>query len=281
MVSQRKRTMKDDVIKKSAIKYSSIFKPESASISVDTASDLIQSIVRIGDAYDLLVDRRQAVLDLLLEILKARFATWAWGYGDLSGTEIQPIAMLTSGYSQDEMVVFCKLGLDPETERTFRRPIWDRMNGSSHSTVVRRDIFGDFDWAQSKMRDYLQEIQADEWIHALRYQMRGVWSNMCLIRHVGEPEFNANDTMILDLAMQSISWLHATAEESLPSDALEGLTDKQRLVTLLLLDGFSRKLIATHLSITEDTVGDHIKSIFRHFKVNSAMELSAFFLRNK
>ncbi len=173
------------------------------------------------------------------------------------------------------------MGLDPETERLFRRPIWDRMNGSSHSTVIRRDIFADLDWSQSKMRDYLHEIQADEWIHAVRYQTRNVWSNMCLIRPVGEPEFNLNDARILDLAMQSITWLHATAEESLPSDALEGLTNKQRLVTLLLLDGFSRRMIATHLGITEVTVGDHIKSIFRHFRVNSAMELSAFFLRNK
>ncbi|MDZ4850418.1 MAG: LuxR C-terminal-related transcriptional regulator [Pirellulaceae bacterium] len=260
---------------------SPIFKPESATIPVDTASHLIQGIVRIAHVHATLVDRRQAVLDLLLKILGAKFATWSWGYGDLTGTEIQPIAMLTSGYSQDEMVVFCRMGLDPESERLFRRPIWDRMKGSSHSTVIRRDIFADLDWSQSKMRDYLQEMQADEWIHALRHQSRGVWSNMCLIRRLGDSEFTANDVIILDLAMQSIAWLHATASEGLPSEALEGLTDKQRLVTLLLLDGFSRKMIATHLNIAEATVGDHIKSIFRHFKVNSAMELSAFFLRNK
>jgi DNA-binding CsgD family transcriptional regulator len=62
---------------------------------------------------------------------------------------------------------------------------------------------------------------------------------------------------------------------------LVDLTDRQRLVTLLLLDGHSRKLIAANLGITEDTVGDHIKSIFKRFKVNSTTELAAIFLRNR
>ena len=50
---------------------------------------------------------------------------------------------------------------------------------------------------------------------------------------------------------------------------------------LLLLDGFSRKMIAAQMSLGEDTVGDHIKNIYRHFQVNSATELAAIFLRSK
>ena len=65
------------------------------------------------------------------------------------------------------------------------------------------------------------------------------------------------------------------------TEAFAGLTPRQRLVMLMLLDGLARKTIALRLGISEDTVGDHIKSIYTHFKVNSAGELAAFFLRSR
>ncbi len=43
----------------------------------------------------------------------------------------------------------------------------------------------------------------------------------------------------------------------------------------------SRKQIASELNITEDTVGDHIKSIYAQFCVGGASQLAALFLRNQ
>ena len=48
---------------------------------------------------------------------------------------------------------------------------------------------------------------------------------------------------------------------------------------MLLLDGLARKTIAKQLGISEGTVGDHVKSIYAHFSVNSLGELAALFLR--
>ncbi len=127
----------------------------------------------------------------------------------------------------------------------------------------------------------LHQMGLNEWVHCVRYQSANVWSNMMLIRNVGRCSFTNHDAMILDVAMQSIAWLHATAEECVPKELLVGLTDRQRLVTLLVLDGIPRKLIASKLRIAEDTVGDHLKSIYRHFKVTSATELAAIFLKSK
>ena len=45
------------------------------------------------------------------------------------------------------------------------------------------------------------------------------------------------------------------------------------------LDGLSRKQIAANLAITEQTVGDHLKALYKHFGVHSAGELAAHFLR--
>jgi DNA-binding NarL/FixJ family response regulator len=48
----------------------------------------------------------------------------------------------------------------------------------------------------------------------------------------------------------------------------------------MLLSGMSRKAIAKQLGISEDTVGNHIKALFDHYGVESAIELAAIFLQS-
>lgn len=50
------------------------------------------------------------------------------------------------------------------------------------------------------------------------------------------------------------------------------LTERQREVLQAMVDGLSRKMIADKLVIHIDTVGDHIKEIYRKLHVNSASE---------
>lgn len=50
------------------------------------------------------------------------------------------------------------------------------------------------------------------------------------------------------------------------------LTDRQKAVLQAMVEGLSRKMIADKLSIHIDTVGDHIKEIYRKLHVNSAPE---------
>ena len=50
------------------------------------------------------------------------------------------------------------------------------------------------------------------------------------------------------------------------------LTDRQKDVLSCMVNGMSRKMIATNLEIGLDTVGDHIKHIYKRLHVNSASE---------
>jgi DNA-binding NarL/FixJ family response regulator len=50
------------------------------------------------------------------------------------------------------------------------------------------------------------------------------------------------------------------------------LTDRQKDVLQAMVNGLNRKMIATELKIGYDTVGDHIKEIYRKLHVNSASE---------
>lgn len=51
------------------------------------------------------------------------------------------------------------------------------------------------------------------------------------------------------------------------------LTDRQKDIVQGIVDGLSYKMIATRLSISLDTVRDHIKRIYRALEINSKAEL--------
>lgn len=59
------------------------------------------------------------------------------------------------------------------------------------------------------------------------------------------------------------------------------LTDRQKEVLQAMVDGLSRKMIADKLDIHHDTVGDHLKEIYRKLHVNSAPEAVREAIRNK
>jgi len=247
----------------------------------DFVKELLSGISQINAHESDLIVRRQATLELLLQILNADFGHWAWGVGDRTNTTIAPLALLTAGYSDREKGMFMQFAMAPETESTFRRPILDRMGVERQITLARSEIFSQTAWFSSFMRQALLQFGGDEWLHTVRYETTNIWSNIFLIRRRDRPEFDYAEVALLDVAIDGIPWLHGTAQEIVPTANAIGLTDRQRTVMLLLMDGLSRKMIATHLGISDDTVGDHIKNIYQHFKINSATELAAVFLRGR
>ena len=247
----------------------------------DFIKELLNGISRIGSTESGLLPRRQATLELLMNILGADFGHWAWGVGDRSTTRMAPLALLTAGYSDREKGLLIQFAMAPEAESTFRRPILDRMGEEQQITLARSEIFCQSTWSNSFMRQALLRLAGDEWLHTVRYETPNVWSNMLLVRRRDCPEFDSAEVALLDVAIAGIPWLHGTAQEFVPTAKAIGLTDRQRTVMLLLMDGQPRKLIATRLGISDDTVGDHIKNIYHYFKINSATELAAIFLKSR
>ncbi len=251
------------------------------SLSCNTIMKLLETVTQAANNYVDLGDRRLVLLRVLKELTGAAAGYWAWGHGDGSQNSVVPVALINLGFTEQQMADYVRISLATESQREFVEPIKKLKGELPQFTLIRADLYPELDWKQTYFGHQLNLIGFDEWVQSVRYSRSETWSQLFLLRAVGACTFQAQDRALIDIAMSSISWLHSSQAEFLPQEQTIGLTPRQRAVLLMLLNGLSRKQIASRFVISEQTVGDHIKQIYRHFDINSAGELSALFLRNK
>ncbi|MDB5388887.1 MAG: transcriptional regulator, LuxR family [Planctomycetaceae bacterium] len=251
-------------------------------LPTEIVGTLLASALAIGDDNPNLADRRRAILNVLAELIDADAGFWSWGRGWPEMESVTPIALVDFGFTDEQRGDIVAWSLDHDATRNFERRIEVRVRQNFQATSLCEDVFTDSEWdANPLMRQQLVKAGFEDWIHTVRYSTGDTWSSMFLLRNLGKPRFVRQEADVVDVAHSNIAWLHSNTEEALSPESFVGLKPRQRAVMLMLLDGLSRKKIASLLGIVEDTVGDHIKAIYNHFNVSSATELAALFLRAK
>lgn len=100
-----------------------------------------------------------------------------------------------------------------------------------------------------------------------------------IYRKAGSVPFTGRESRIAHIILTEVPWLH---EQGWPEDrgrTVPTLSPRQLRVLNLLLESRSRKEIAGHLGISENTVAGYVKEVFRHFRVHSQAELMRRFMQ--
>lgn len=97
-------------------------------------------------------------------------------------------------------------------------------------------------------------------------------------RKVDDEPFGERERTIAHLVLSEVPWLHMTGWPEDKGAKVPELSPRQRMVLNLLLDGMSRKEMASVLGIAENTVSGYAKDVYRHFEVNSHVDLMKKFL---
>lgn len=103
-------------------------------------------------------------------------------------------------------------------------------------------------------------------------------STIGVYRSLGAPLFNEREKHLVNLVLSEVPWLLLSGWPEDRGAKVPRLYPRQRVVLNLLLEGMSRKQIAGHLEISENTIAGYAKDIFRHFDVHSHVELMKKFL---
>lgn len=106
----------------------------------------------------------------------------------------------------------------------------------------------------------------------------GLFSAISLHRGHGSAPFSTRDLRIAHLLLSEVEWLHEDGAPKERSNACAGLAPRHQTVLTLLIDGQSTKQIAQNLELSEHTVRDYVKEIYRGFQVSSRAQLMKHFM---
>ena len=98
-------------------------------------------------------------------------------------------------------------------------------------------------------------------------------------RSVGAPMFTERDSRLAHIVLNEVPLLHEASMPHASSRTLPQLPPRCRLIINQLVRGQTRKTIASHLGLSEQTVNGYVRKIFAHFGLHSQAELIARFTR--
>ena len=145
-------------------------------------------------------------------------------------------------------------------------------------TRSRRQLVADRDWYRSpNVQELRRRAHIDDCIYS-NYQLGqpGRAVGIAFHRPWGDRPFSQRDVAVIDAFHRACPLYRLPGPPPMPS---AGLTPRQSDVLSFLHGGDSEKQIAARLGLSAHTVHVHVKSIYRHFQVNSRGELMSLWLR--
>jgi DNA-binding CsgD family transcriptional regulator len=196
---------------------------------------------------------------------------WTWSLGCVAEPGEQPVYLGFAHGGFDE-VRYARLLLaagHPDMAWTSEKLLSEMRQRAGHVTRTRQQIVEEATFAGSGVNAFLRDADIGPFVFSLRPIDERSVSTICLYRRKDADPFSERESRIAHILLSELPWLH---EQGWPEDRGESvpkLSPRLRLVLNLLLDGRTRKEMASSLSLSEYTIAQYQKAIYNHFGVNS------------
>jgi DNA-binding CsgD family transcriptional regulator len=189
----------------------------------------------------------------------------------------------SKSFTAEQMAVIGERGLEVNGEPAEYPELKRRSLANRPFTGPRSALIDDDTWQQPIHRAYVDRMGLDEHLYSLSPRPdpvgRGALTSvLMLFRKVERESFDARAVAITHLLFQELGPLHWMGLDINEADQRAELTPRQRTILLALTEGSSPRDIADHLVLSRHTVNDVIKSLYRHYGVQSRAELMRQFL---
>jgi DNA-binding CsgD family transcriptional regulator len=219
--------------------------------------------------------KRRFLTEGLAELVQADYWFWLHLKDDTRGDRPMPFSFLDGGFSQSQRVKFAEASTSPATAFLNARV---RQGSDHHITRRRAELVEDEQWFSSELQQrFYQPAGIGEFLSSIYPLGNDTFSSMWFIRHLGRPAFTPRDVCLIHLITEEIDWLHRQGSDVPAGDRVNELSPRQKQVLFRLMAGDGMKQIARVLSLSQYTVNDHLKDIYRRFGVSGRAELLAMF----
>jgi DNA-binding CsgD family transcriptional regulator len=244
----------------------------------------VEAIVRIlataGDPQveRSLVDRKRLLLEGLAGLIQADVWIWSTAVQNLKVPgDVMTVSLLDGGWKDEtQRVGLYRFLTEPATAIPVQAPIAELSKEQRHFTVQPLELVAAEVWDRLGQTYYSLGLQ-----HCLVsvYPVAShILSCVGLHRSAERGPFSERERMITHVVLQQVDWLHRHGTDVPAKDGVLPLSARERQVLIFLLGGDSRRQIATKLGLSEHTITDYMKNIYRQLRVNSRGELLALFI---
>lgn len=241
----------------------------------------VERIVRLlGEVAGMrtsIAERRRAIMQGIAQLVEAD--VWVWVHSRISpgNTAHTVFQMLDGGWTDDvERGRFITAMNDKEIGDMGNVVLFHRP----HTTRLRQECISEERESQKPVLDRWTQLSGlREGVFSVYPLDTAHHSAIGFYRRNGRATFDERQRRIVHLITSQIDWLHR-ADTEVPgnNDRLLSLTPRQREILIHLLGGASRKEIAARVNLSEHTIADYTKVIYRALGVNSRAELSSLFM---
>lgn len=247
-------------------------------LAFDDVERIFSLLARVGDpSLSLsLVERKRKLLDEVRQLIDADVYIWSAAIPDPQQPDVMTTQLLDDGWtSEAQRVQAYKALSNPLVNQTLTPFSIEAAQQMRHVTRLRSEFLSD-EWMQQ--HGQVWHLSGLDYSVFTIYPLSPTsYSGTGFHRLLGKPDFNEREQAIVHLIFKHVEWFHRRYVDPSHNKVLL-LSPRERQTLLLLLGGDTKREIAEKLGISEHTVGDYTKNIYKHFGVNSRGALQAFFM---
>lgn len=223
-------------------------------------------------------EKKRFLMRGIAELVDADAWVWTLGCDIEAGGRQTCVNFLHEGFLEHQFPAFLAALEDVEMGKIASTFYVQFAERGKHTSMCRQEIDPEGLAYQGRIGELWKAADLEANILSAYPLDRRSLSGVAVYRRFGRPLFTERDRQLLHLILTEIPWLHASGWPEDRGGEIPRLSPRERMVLNLLLDGKSRMEIATDLELSEHTVGDYVKAVYRFFGVNSHAELVHKFL---
>lgn len=249
-------------------------------LSNEDTSSLLRLMSEVSTLDGSIRKKKSYIFEKLTEVVHADCWTWTIIPQIQPGDKTAAIDFLHGGFEQDRLAAFLEASEHPQMEKVhapFIRKVIDRQ---VQTTLLREEFDPKGQFPEMAVFQLWQKANISPMLLSARMIGDGAISLAGFYRKKKSRPFKRREARVVQSLLKEVDWLHAGNIESIRRKKSFHLTPRERTVLNLLIDGATRKMIAFHLNLTENTVAGYIKDVYKIYGVHSQAELLKYFRDN-
>jgi DNA-binding CsgD family transcriptional regulator len=254
--------------------------PAEVLLSNEDTSALLKVMSHVAMIDGSIRKKKIHILEELAKIIRSDCWMWTIIPPIQPGDKTAALDFLHGGFEQDRLAAYLEASEHRQMEKVHAPFIRKVIDKQEQVTQLREEFDPRGQFPEMSVFKLWQKADISPMLLSARVLEDGAISMAGFYRSRKSKPFKRREARVVQSLLKEVDWFHLGNPEAIRKKKNLHLTPRERTVLNLLIDGATRKMIAFHLNLTENTVAGYIKDVYRIYGVHSQAELLKYFRDN-